>query len=51
MKRAKLLVVLVITALVLSLAGPVAAAPGENQGKGPPEINKIVFVHYPQGKS
>ena len=50
MKVAKLLVVLVITALVLSLALPVAAAPpADNPGKGPPEIGKIVFVHYPKG--
>jgi hypothetical protein len=51
MKMARLLAVSVITALLLSLAAPVAAAPtGDNPGKGPPEISRIVFVHYPQGK-
>ena len=47
MKRAKLLAALVITALLLSLAVPVAAAPpADNPGKGPPELDKIVFIHY-----
>jgi len=51
MKMARLLAVSVVTALLLSLAAPVAAAPtGDNPGKGAPEISKIVFVHYPQGK-
>ncbi|MBA7545354.1 hypothetical protein ES705_37720 [subsurface metagenome] len=51
MKRV-LFAALVITALLLSLAGPVAAAPtADNPGKGPPEISKAVFVHYPQGKA
>lgn len=42
----------VIFALILSLGGAVAAAPAaDNPGKGPPEISKAVFVHYPQGKA
>jgi len=50
MKAAKLFAISVIVALLLSLAVPVAAAPpADNPGKGPPEINKIVFVHYPKG--
>jgi len=49
-KTAKLLVVLVITALLLSLAGPVAAAPpADNPGNGPPEFAKVVFIHYREG--
>ena len=52
MKRAKLLAALVITALLLSLAVPVAAAPpADNPGKGPPDFDKIVFVHYPKGEA
>jgi hypothetical protein len=47
----RLLAVSVVAALLLSLAAPVAAAPpADNPGKGAPEISKIVFVHYPQGK-
>lgn len=47
MKRAKLLVALVITALLLSLVGTVAAAsPADNPGKGPPDFAKVVFIHY-----
>ena len=50
MKAIKLFSVLVITALLVSLAAPVAAAaPADNPGKGPPEISKAVFVHYPKG--
>ena len=46
MKRV-LFAALVITALLLSLAGTVAAAPpADNPGKGPPELDKIVFIHY-----
>ena len=49
MKRV-LFAALVIAALLLSLAAPVAAAPpADNPGKGPPEISKIVFIHYPKG--
>lgn len=52
MKRAKLLAALVITALLLSLAVPVAAAPpADNPGKGPPDFDKVVFVHYPKGEA
>ena len=37
--------------LLLSLSGiAVAAAPPiENPGKGPPDLTKVVFVHYPKG--
>ena len=50
MKVAKLFAVLVITALVLGLAGTAAAAPpAENPGKGPPEFAKVVFIHYAKG--
>ena len=43
---------LVITALLLSLAGPVAAAsPPDNPGKAPPDFDKVVFVHYPKGEA
>ena len=46
-----LLAAIVIAALLLSLAGTVAAAPpADNPGKGPPELDKIVFVHYPKAK-
>ncbi len=42
----------VIVALVLSLAGTVAAAPpADNPGNGPPDFDKIVFVHYPKGEA
>jgi len=52
MKTAKLLAALVITALLLSLAVPVAAAPpADNPGKGPPDFDKVVFVHYPKGEA
>jgi len=51
MKRV-LLVALVIVALLLSLAGTVAAAPpADNPGKGPPDFDKVVFVHYPKGEA
>jgi len=51
MKMTRVLAVSVVVALLLSLAAPVAAAPpADNPGKGAPEISKIVFVHYPQGK-
>mgnify|MGYP001051190382 CR=1 FL=1 len=51
MKRV-LLAALVIVALLLSLAGTVAAAPpADNPGKGPPDFDKVVFVHYPKGQA
>lgn len=50
MKTAKLIAVLVITGLLVSLAGPVAAAPpADNPGNGPPEFAKVVFIHYREG--
>ena len=46
MKRV-LFAALVITALLLSLVGTVAAAPpADNPGKGPPELERIDFIHY-----
>lgn len=51
MKRV-LLAALVIVALLLSLAGTVVAAPpADNPGKGPPDFDKVVFVHYPKGQA
>ncbi len=51
MKRV-LLTALVAVVLVLGLAGTVAAAPPEdNPGNGPPDFDKIVFVHYPKGEA
>ena len=43
--------ILIGLALVLLLAplGGIAAAK-ENPGKGPPDIGKIIFVHYPKGE-
>lgn len=38
----------VVFALVFGLVGSVAATPADNPGKGPPAIDKIVFVHYPK---
>ena len=50
MKTAKLFACLVIIALLLSLAVPVAAAPpADNPGNGPPEFAKVVFIHYREG--
>jgi len=47
MRTAKLFAILVTAALLLSLLGSVAAAPPtDNPGKGSPELDKIVFVHY-----
>lgn len=41
-------IVALVVALLLGLAGSIAAAPVDNPGKGPPAIDKIVFVHYPK---
>ena len=47
-----LLATLVIAALLVSLAGTVVAAPpADNPGKGPPDFDKVVFVHYPKGEA
>ncbi len=47
MKKINLFMALAISALLLILATPVLAAPPtDNPGKGPPELDKIVFVHY-----
>lgn len=49
MKRV-LLVALITAALLLGLAGTIAAAPpADNPGKGPPEFAKGVFIHYAKG--
>ena len=49
MKRV-MLTGLLIAALLLGLAGSVSAAPPqENPGKGPQDLSKIVFIHYPKG--
>jgi len=37
-----------VLALLLSSASA-AAAPAEKPGKGPPDLAKVVFVHYPKG--
>jgi hypothetical protein len=41
----------VVAVLILSLSGIsiAAAPPTETPEKGPPELNKAVFVHYPKG--
>lgn len=50
MKRVKLFASIIISVLVLSIAMPVAAAPpADNPGKGPPDLEKVVFVHYGKG--
>lgn len=48
MRRAVL--VLLAAILALALAGSVGAAPpDENPGNGPPDLTRVVFVHYPKG--
>lgn len=37
-----------VVALLIGSAGSIVAAPPDNPGKGPPAIDKIVFVHYPK---
>lgn len=37
-----------VVALIIGSVGSVAATPADNPGKGPPAIDKIVFVHYPK---
>lgn len=47
MKSVKLFVALVLAVLLLAMPMPVAAAPPEdNPGKGPPDLEKTVFIHY-----
>ncbi len=47
MKRARVLIALLATVLLVTLASPVTAAPPvDNPAKGPPEYDKIVFIHY-----
>ena len=47
MKIAKVLSFFIILLLLLSLTSPVLAAkPDDNPGKGPPELEQIVFIHY-----
>jgi hypothetical protein len=47
----RLITSFVVAILILSLSGvSIAAAPPiETPGKGPPELTKTVFVHYPKG--
>lgn len=40
-----------VIALVIGSVGSIAAAPVDNPGKGPPDFDKIVFVHYPKGEA
>lgn len=49
MKR--LFVAFAVAILLISTAGAavMAAPPADHPGKGPPELTKIVFVHYPKG--
>jgi len=43
---------LVTVALLLGLSGTaVAAPPDDTPGNGPPEFDKIVFIHYPKGEA
>lgn len=52
MKRSRLktsLGVLIIAALTLSATAAVSAAPPDVARKGPPEMGKVVSVHYPRG--
>ena len=47
MKRIKIVMPFIILALLLSLTSPALAAPPDsNPGKGPPELEQIVFIHY-----
>jgi opacity protein-like surface antigen len=41
----------VVIALLLSTTGAavMAAPPADHPGKGPPDLTKVVFVHYPKG--
>ena len=49
MKRV-VLTVLLTAALLLGLAGSVGASPpADNPGKGPQNLTKVVFIHYPKG--
>ena len=50
MKKVKLITGLISIVLILSLATPVfAGPPPDNPGKGPPEVGKMVFIHYKKG--
>jgi hypothetical protein len=45
--KKKILIALVVLAALLTSAGPVLAGPPpDNPGKGHPEFDKLVFVHY-----
>jgi len=47
MIKGRTITALLVMTLVLGLALPaVAAPPQENPGKGPPELEQIVFIHY-----
>ncbi len=48
MRRAVL--ILLAASLALALTGAAGAAPpDENPGNGPPDLTRVVFVHYPKG--
>ena len=49
MKR--LFVAFIVTVLLLATTGVAvtAAPPADHPGKGPPDLTKVVFVHYPKG--
>jgi len=47
MKMMRFAMPFIILALLFSLTGPALAAPPDNNpGKGPPELEQIVFIHY-----
>jgi opacity protein-like surface antigen len=47
----KLFVAFVVSVLLISTAGAavIASPPVDHPGKGPPDLTKVVFVHYPKG--
>jgi len=47
----KLIIAFTVAALLISISGATVAAapPADNPGKGPPDLTKVVFVHYPKG--
>jgi hypothetical protein len=47
----KLFIALIVGVLLLSTVGAtvIAAPPTEHPGQGPPDLTKVVFVHYPKG--
>lgn len=45
-----LIIAFIVAALLLTISGATVAAapPADNLGKGPPDLTKVVFVHYPK---